>query len=145
MNKNGFTLIELIATIVIMALILIMVMPSITALRKNSENKQYQYYGESLIEAAEIFVNKEGEDITSLGTLKFTGCVDITYQDLLNSDLIKPFTDDKINCTNAKIRYTKEKNKESYSINLTCKDITTNKIVYEDNNIPNTNCTTNAY
>ena len=37
MNKKGFTLIELIATIVIMSLILIMVMPSIRALRNNSE------------------------------------------------------------------------------------------------------------
>ena len=37
MNKKGFTLIELIATIVIMALILIMVMKSIRALRNNSE------------------------------------------------------------------------------------------------------------
>ena len=37
MNRKGFTLIELIATIVIMALILIMVMPSITALRNNNE------------------------------------------------------------------------------------------------------------
>lgn len=141
MNKKGFTLIELLATIVIMALILIMVMPSIRALRNNSEKKQYEYYGDSLIEAAKIFVNKEGEDITSLGTLNFIGCVDITYQELIDADLIEPFTEENIDCSNALIRYTKERKKESYSINLTCKDTTTGKTVYSVNDISNDTCT----
>lgn len=145
MDKKGFTLIELIATIVIMALILIMVMPSITALVNNNQDKSYEYYADSLIEAAKIFVSKEGEDISSLGTLNFTGCVDITYQNLLNDDLINPYTDDTINCTNAKIRYTKERNKESYTVNLTCIDTTTNEIVYSKNDIPNNTCTVTAY
>ena len=145
MNKQGFTLIELLATIVIMALILIMVMPSITALRNNNEERQYEYYTDSLIEASKIFVNKEGEDITSLGTLNFTGCVDITYNDLVNADLIQAFNDENIDCSNAKIRYTKERNKDSYTINLTCKDKTTNEILYQSNNIPNTTCKVTAY
>lgn len=145
MNRKGFTLIELLATIVIMALILIMVMPSITALVNNNKDSAYEYYGDSLKEAAEIFVGKEGEDITSLGTLNFTGCVDITYNDLISADLIKPYNDDTINCSNAKVRYTKERNKESYSINLVCIDTTTNKSVYNINEIPNTSCKVTAY
>ena len=144
-SKKGFTLIELIATIVIMALILIMVMPAITALVNNNKDKAYEYYGDSIIEATEIFVGREKEDITSLGTLNFTGCVDINYSDLINTDLIKPYSDDKIDCSNAKVRYTKERNKESYSINLTCRDTTTNEVVYSINEIPNTTCTVTAY
>ena len=96
MNKKGFTLIELLVTIVIMALILIMVVPSITALQNNNKDKPYEYYADSLIEAAKIFVDKEGEDINSIGAKNFIGCVDITYQDLLDSDLIKPFSDENI-------------------------------------------------
>lgn len=145
MNKKGFTLIELIATIVIMALILIMVMPSIMALVNNNEDKAYEYYGDALIEASKIFVNKEGEDITSLGTTNFIGCVDITYQDLIDANLIEPITEENIDCSDALIRYTKEKGKESYSINLTCKDTSENKEVYSVNNIPNTTCTVTAY
>ena len=145
MDKKGFTLIELLATIVIMALILIMVMPSITALRNNSEKRQYEYYGDSLVEAAKIFVNKEGEDITSIGVKNWTGCVDITYQELIDADLIRPFTEENIDCSNALIRYTKERKKESYSINLTCKDTKTNKVLYQSNNIPDTPCTVTAY
>ena len=145
MNRKGFTLIELLATISIMAIILLLVVPSITALVNNNEDKAYEYYGDSLIEAAEIYVLREGEDITSLGTLNFTGCVDITYQDLIDSDLIKPFDDSNINCTNAKVRYTKKRNKESYSINLTCVDKTTNKTVYNVKDIASTTCKVTAY
>lgn len=140
MDKKGFTLIELLATIVIMSLILIMVMPSIRALRNNNEKKQYEYYADSLVEAAKIYVNKEGEDINPLGAKNWLGCVDITYQDLLNSDLIKPFTDDNIDCSNAKIRYTKEKNKDTYTINLSCRDLKEGEIIYNRQEIDNNTC-----
>ena len=106
---------------------------------------KYEYYGDGLIEASKIFVNKEGEDITSLGTLNFTGCVDISYNDLLNADLIQPFDDENVDCSNARIRYTKERNKDSYTINLTCRNKTTNEVLYQSNDIPNTTCTVTAY
>ncbi len=145
MNEKGFTLIELIITIVIMALILILVMPSIVSLRRSSEEKQYEYYGDSLIEAAKVYVTKEGDDITSLGTINFIGCVDITYQDLIDADLIEPFTSDEVDCSNATIRYTKDSNKESYSINLTCINTTTSETVYQSSEISDITCTVTAY
>ena len=141
MNNKGFTLIELLATITIMSLILIMVMPSITALKKNSENKQYEYYADSLIEAAKVYVNKEGEDITFLGINNWIGCVDITYQDLIDADLIKPFTNSNIDCSDAKIRYTKTEKSGNYNYNLTCHNKKTNEIVYSYNGIGNKSCT----
>ena len=128
-----------------MALMLLIVMPSINALLNNNEDKAYEYYADSLIEAAKLFVSKEGEDITPLGTLNFTGCVDISYSDLYNTDLIKDFTDENIDCSNAKIRYTKNINKESYSYNLICKNKKTNEVLYNSQNIPNNNCTVTAY
>ena len=145
MNKHGFTLIELIVTIVIMALMLILVMPSITALLNNNEEKQYEYYADSLVEAAKVYVDKEGEDINSLGTKNWIGCVDITYQDLIDADLIRPFTEENIDCSNATVRYTKEKEKGSYSVNLICKDTSNNKEVYNSKEFPNTTCTVTAY
>lgn len=145
MNKYGFTLIELIATIVIMALILLLVVPSITALVNNNEEKQYQYYADALVEATEIFVGREGEDITNLGTLNFTGCVDISYSELVSANLISAYQKENIDCSNVTIRYTKERKKESYSINLTCRDTSTNEVVYTINEIPNTTCTVTAY
>lgn len=140
MNKKGFTLIELLVTIVIMALILIMVVPSITALQNNNKDKPYEYYADSLIEAAKIFVDKEGEDINSIGAKNFIGCVDITYQDLLDSDLIKPFSDENIDCSNATVRYTKNKKSSSYNYNMTCTDTRNNEVVYEHKEIEDKTC-----
>ena len=104
MNKKGFTLIELLVTIVIMALIFIMVVPSITALKNNNKDTPYEYYADSLVEAAKVFVDREGENINPIGAKNWIGCVDITYQDLLNADLIKPFSDENIDCSNATVR-----------------------------------------
>ena len=130
MNNKGFTFIELIATITILALILLLVMPAITALVNNNENKSYEYYGDSLIEAAKIYIEKEGEDINPQGIKNWLGCVDITYEDLLNDNLIQPFTKENVDCSNAKIRYTKTEDGNSFSYDLTCKDKTNNEIFF---------------
>ena len=140
MNRQGFTLIELLATIVIMSLILLLVVPSITALVNNNENKSYEYYGDSLVEAAKVYVTKEGEDINPIGDRNWIGCVDITYQDLVVANLIKPISLENIDCSNATIRYTKTKNSSSYNYNLTCIDTTTNDIVYEYKDISDGEC-----
>ena len=53
MKKKGFTLIELIAVIVIMGLLLLIVLPATTRLMKENENKKYdEYY--NLIEKAAL-------------------------------------------------------------------------------------------
>ncbi len=135
MNK-GFTLIELLATIVIMTVILLMVLPSITALQENNEDRPYEYYGDSIEEAAKTYVTKEGEDITDLGVEQWEGCVDITYDDLISSGLIKPFDDPDYNCSiNTKVRYTKDaEGRETFEYNMTCEDEEGNK-VYEHKGI----------
>ena len=100
MKKNkGFTLVELLATIAIMGMIMILVTPSIVNLQNNNKKKKFEYYGKTLVEAAKVYVQKEGVDITSLGVSDWVGCVDITYQDLLTNDLIKSFEDADYNCT----------------------------------------------
>ena len=127
-NKKGFTLIELLVTIVILALILLLVVPAITALQNNNKNKPYEYYADSLVEAAKIFIDREGEDINSIGAKNWVGCVDITYQELLNSDLIKPFSDENIDCSNATIRYTKSEKSSNYNYDMTCINTSNNAL-----------------
>lgn len=143
-NRNGFTLIELLATIVIMALILLLVVPSITALRNNNEDKAYEYYGDSLVEASKIYVNKEGEDISPIGEVNWIGCVDITYENLIDADLIKPFSEENIDCSNATVRYTRTEDSSSYSYNLTCTDTDSNEVVYEHIELDNKECEVTA-
>ena len=61
-KKKGFTLVELLATITIMGLITVMVTPSIVKLQNNNKTKQFEMYAKSLVEAAKVYVQKEGED-----------------------------------------------------------------------------------
>ncbi len=54
MNKKGFTLVELLATIVIIALIMTLVMPSATKISKNNKTKIYLEYEKMMIEYAKV-------------------------------------------------------------------------------------------
>ncbi len=122
MKKNkGFTLIELLATIVLMGLIILMVFPSINRLRQNNEAQTYELYGESMEEAARVYVGKEGEDLTSLGTNHWIGCVAIDLKDdLIANDLIDTFEDNGAVCNQGTVLYQKTEEGEKYSYNLTC-------------------------
>ncbi len=141
MKKNGFTLIELLATIVIMGLIIAMISPSILNLQENNKKKKFDLYGTTLEEAAKLYVSKEGVDITGLGISDWKGCVDITYQDLLDSNLIKAFADNDYDCSTSSVRLTKTASGETYTYNLICKSKKTNKKDYTSRNIPDNTCT----
>lgn len=54
MNKNGFTLVELLATIVIIALIMTMIMPSVSKVRNNNKTRIYSEYENMMVEYAKI-------------------------------------------------------------------------------------------
>ena len=140
-NNNGFTLIELLATITIMSIVLFLVIPSIMNLVNNNQSKSFEYYGQSLIEAAKIYVRKEDEDITPLGIKEWSGCVDISYQELLAADLIKPYSDEQYDCTDAIVRYTREENASSYQYNLTCLDTTDHTISFTEQMFTLNTCT----
>lgn len=137
MNKKGFTLIELLVTISIMALILLMVIPSINAVKNSNKEKGYEFYAKGLIEASKVYITKEEEDLNSLGTKNWEGCIDITYQDLYDNDLIKKYDDENYDCSDAVIRYSKEGNKTSYKYNMKCINTTTSEVVFEHNDISN--------
>ncbi len=138
-NNKGFTLVELLATIAIMGMIMMLVTPSIVNLQNNNKKKKFEYYGKTLVEAAKLYVQKEGDDITSLGVSDWVGCVDITYQDLLTNDLIKSFEDTDYIC-NGKVRFTRRSNGDSYAYNLVCNSKNYKKDSFSSINIGNNQC-----
>ncbi len=157
MNKKGFTLIELLATIVIMGLIMAMVVPAINSLQNSNKTRPYELYADSMIAAAKAYIKKEGEDITSLGTEDWYGCVEISLSTLTSQDvdLLKPYDqvrgtgegNNPINCS-GKVRYTKIKksltppsNYSAYTYQLSCTQ--SGKTVYNFSNISGS-CTTPA-
>ena len=142
-NNKGFTLVELLATIVIMGLITTIITPSVINLQKSNKKKKFESYEKVLVSASKIFVQREGEDITSLGVSDWVGCVDITYQDLLTSKLIKPFEDSDYDCSNSKVRLSRSLNGDTYTYNLVCNSTNSKKENYSSVNIENNQCVVN--
>lgn len=55
MNKKGFTLVELLATISIMAIVMLFVMPSALKLKDQNDLKTYANYEKVMAEYAELY------------------------------------------------------------------------------------------
>lgn len=128
MSKKGFTLVELLVTISILGLIMIMIIPAVSRLQDDYQDSEFEAYGETLVRAAQLYVDREGEDISSYGVDNWTGCVDITYDDLQN--IISPFDDEAYDCSNAVVRYSKTQKDTNYSYNMTCIEVDSNKTVF---------------
>ena len=95
-NKKGFTLIELIAVIVILGLIMLIVFPSISRLMMSNSKKKYTTYEDLLKEAAEKYARTRMAD---LGGIIGEGCIDdITIEDLEDANLIKPLGEEDVTC-----------------------------------------------
>lgn len=54
MNKKGFTLIEVLAVIVVMALVLMLVFPSLYKIQNSNSEKKYQTYEDMMVEYAKV-------------------------------------------------------------------------------------------
>ena len=92
-NKRAFTLIELLAVIVILALTFLFVMPQINSVMKKGENSSKELIEERVITAAkEYIVNYDSgfyDNIINVGDYNY-----VYIDDLINNGLI---TEDDIN------------------------------------------------
>jgi len=96
MKKNrGFTLIEVLAVIVIIGLILIVVFPSMTKMMRNNDDDKYEQYYDLVYEAANVYSSKL---TSSLGNSKNVGCATIELDDLIDEDYVKKFNDKNVTC-----------------------------------------------
>ena len=81
MNKKGFTLIELIAVIVILALISLIVFPTVNSIIKNSKEKAYNVQIDEIINAAKNYLTDNPTCIPEMGSsTTFSGtCEGVKY------------------------------------------------------------------
>ena len=74
MNKNGFTLVELLATIVVIAIVMGIVLPSALKVSRDNSDKTYKEYEKMMEEYALISVYK-GQNVILLSELEELGKV----------------------------------------------------------------------
>lgn len=118
MNNKGFTLVELLATITILIIIFLIIVPSVTNIINSSKETVYNKQINTILTAAydwslkniNKLPEKDGKTFVTLSELKMNGLVDAN---IIDTDTKEPFPNDLvISITNVGLSY---KNKNSYS------------------------------
>lgn len=134
-DKRGFSLIELLAALVIIGLILLIVIPAASRLLTSQDTKEYKNYV-TLVEAGAKTYANELKD--ALGSSMDKGCAEVTLEELIKQEKVKPFSDEKITCS-GKVRLNNNKGKLDVSLNLTCVD-DKNKETFKKEDIESVSC-----
>lgn len=128
-KNNGFTLIELIATIAIMGIISILAFPSLNKVIATNKEKKFEYYATSLEKGAKLYIESHSKDLWDENS---TGEKKISFLALKNDYLVKDYKTDNITCDNDNTYVIVNKigkNKYTYKAYLKCTK--NNNIVYE--------------
>lgn len=119
MNKKGFTLVELIAVIVLLALVTMLIVPNLSDLRSSNSNKQYETYLNMMMEYTKLYPNYKNRSTICLSELKTVGLKNFSESATCNGYVtisggtIKPY----ISCTESDESLYKS---EGYSLPSSC-------------------------
>jgi prepilin-type N-terminal cleavage/methylation domain-containing protein len=115
-NKRGFTLVELLAVIVILAVILVIAIPNVIKVIDKAKLDTYKRNEDMLVSATQKYMASNG---ISLNVGETTT---INYSQLQNDKLIDKITDQtsKGECSNSKIYVTKTSSGYTYKPGLVC-------------------------
>ncbi len=69
MNKEGFTLIELVGVVALIALIFLIIFPNLNNLRKNNDAKEYETYEKIMVEYTKIIPSYQNKACVLLSDL----------------------------------------------------------------------------
>jgi len=107
-NKKGFTLIELVAVVALLSIVGLVVVISVNKQLNNQEKRKYEIYRESILEAAELYVEPRRNmfpELSKLGDSTYITAKDIISANLLDSELENPKTNGPID-QNTRIKIT---------------------------------------
>ena len=136
-NKNGFTLVELLVTVVILGIITGLSIPLIRNIQENNKNREYIAYMDSLKYSAKLYVDSYGEDL--FGRHK-SGCSLIKYSDMMNKGLLKDIPVDKVSCNSGEtfVKVVKMDDKYGYAASIGCGNVDASGKVSVDIKLPKT-------
>lgn len=108
MNKNGFTLIEMLVVITLICIIAFMAVPLLNGLIKKGEDDKYKIFENDIFLATEVYVQKYKENypqLSNVGGVAHVYMSELVSEKLVKSNLVNPRTSNKIgecdenNCT----------------------------------------------
>ena len=135
-DRKGFSLIELLAVLVIIGLILVVVLPVVSRLIMANNERRYNNYVDAIRAGTVLYADTRKDD---LGGYKDVGCVLVSLDELISTNYIKKYNDDKSTCT-GDVRIDNDGGNLKVSINLTCVHNDTGNVTFELQEIENTAC-----
>lgn len=117
--SKGFTLVELIVTIIILGIVSAMTFPLIRKIASDGENKKYTIYKDNVTSSAKLYTDSYNEDM--FGHNK-SGCAYIPYKKLEEKKLIKDIQVDEMTCDTEEtyVKVIKVNNRYSYNTYVGC-------------------------
>ncbi|MDD4036612.1 MAG: type II secretion system protein [Bacilli bacterium] len=95
-SKKGFTLLELLAVVVILAIMMLGAVPNLVQTFNRTKDKQYEQFIKRIEEAARVYAENKKDEINSLKDVG--GITYITIQDIIDEKLLRePLIDPKTN------------------------------------------------
>lgn len=119
-NNRGFTLVELLITIVILGIITGLSIPLIRNIQFQNDQKKYKVYGQAMVSAARLYRDNYDEDLFGH---KKSGCALVKLDQLIKKELMKDYHDkNNISCNydESMVRIVKVNKQYGYSYQLYC-------------------------
>lgn len=128
MKRQGFTLVELVAVVVLISIIALMAIPYITNFVKKSEDDKYSAFLSDVYLATEAYIQKYKDDYPELNTQNGVAYIymeELVEEKFINSNLVNPkYCNDENTCTAKKISTCSDDNcvVDDYTIVVTRED-----------------------
>ncbi len=114
-KKNGFTLVELLATLVILGIVLTLVIVSVNANFDNAKKKTQDVFIKTIEDALSIYLDSDAKNLTytqSVRTIKkshgnatlYKASQNLTFKNVINSSFSPITTADLVNPANEKVK-----------------------------------------
>ncbi|MDD3048630.1 MAG: prepilin-type N-terminal cleavage/methylation domain-containing protein [Bacilli bacterium] len=87
MNKKGFTLLELLAAVIILGILALIIIPTVLKTTDQFKEEAYNAMIKNVENATRIYINRNKDDITNINVVDSD--ISITLQTVIDSGLLK--------------------------------------------------------